>query len=79
MIYRPYSRHRQAREAARQKIQKDGFKSNEITGGMGFASNDAKLIIDCRKIPIIYGPDETSNHLHAALSSCHARLDKSSC
>ena len=28
---------------------------------VSFASNDVKLSIDCRKIPIIYGPDETSN------------------
>jgi hypothetical protein len=28
---------------------------------ISFTNNDAKLIVDCRKIPIVYGPDESSN------------------
>lgn len=28
---------------------------------LDFANNDDKVIVDCRKIPIVYGPDESSN------------------
>ncbi|MFH1547108.1 MAG: hypothetical protein ABIC57_01325 [bacterium] len=26
-----------------------------------YANNDDKLVVDCRKIPVVYGPDESSN------------------